>query len=73
VERRPSPGGGRYTDAVLTPAGWEKVRASAPGHVAAVRTLVLDALTPAEPEQLGGMARRILSRLEGGDTRVAFS
>jgi DNA-binding MarR family transcriptional regulator len=73
VERRPCPGDGRYTNAVLTEAGWDKVVASAPGHVEAVRTLILDALTPGELEQLGAMARRILGRLEGGDSRAAFT
>jgi DNA-binding MarR family transcriptional regulator len=64
---------GRYTDAVLTGEGWAKVQASAPGHVEAVRALILDALTPAELDQLGEMARRILARLdETGDVRSAF-
>jgi DNA-binding MarR family transcriptional regulator len=72
VERRQCRGDGRYTNAVLTEAGWQKVLASAPEHVEAVRALVLDALTAEELEQLGGMARKILSRLEGGDTRTAF-
>jgi DNA-binding MarR family transcriptional regulator len=72
VERKACPSDGRYTNAVLTEAGWEKVLASAPGHVEAVRTLILDALTTDELEQLGGMARRILERLEPGDPRNAF-
>jgi DNA-binding MarR family transcriptional regulator len=72
IERRACPSDGRYTNAVLTADGWEKVLASAPGHVAAVRTLVLDALSPAELEQFGEMARRILDRLEPGDARTAF-
>jgi DNA-binding MarR family transcriptional regulator len=73
VERRPCPRDGRYTMAVLTGAGWQKVVDSAPAHVEAVRTLVLDALTTEELEQLGAMARRILARLEGGDSRTAFA
>ncbi len=64
VERRACPQDGRYTNAVLTDAGWEKVLASAPGHVEAVRALVLDALSPEELAQLGDMARRILARLD---------
>jgi len=67
VERRACPADGRYTNAVLTEAGWAKVVASAPGHVEAVRTLVLDALSTAELDQFGAMARRILGRLEAGD------
>ena len=72
IERRACPSDGRYTNAVLTDAGWEKVLASAPGHVEAVRTLVLDALSPEELDQLGAMARRLLERLEPGDARNAF-
>jgi DNA-binding MarR family transcriptional regulator len=63
---------GRYTNAALTDEGWAKVVASAPGHVEAVRTLILDALTDGELEQLGDMARRILARLDAAtDTRGA--
>ena len=72
IERKACPSDGRYTNAVLTDAGWEKVLASAPGHVEAVRTLVLDALSPEELDQLGAMARRLLERLEPGDARNAF-
>ena len=36
----------RSTVATLTEAGWEKVVAAAPGHVAAVRRLLVDRLTP---------------------------
>ncbi|GAA2582151.1 MarR family winged helix-turn-helix transcriptional regulator [Winogradskya consettensis] len=64
VERRACLEDGRYTNAVLTGAGWEKVLDSAPGHVEIVRSLVLDVLSPAELAQFGDMARRILTRLE---------
>jgi DNA-binding MarR family transcriptional regulator len=72
VQRRPSPGDGRFTNAELTEAGWQKVLASAPGHVEAVRDLILDALSAEELEQLGAMARKILGRIDGGDSRTAF-
>jgi hypothetical protein len=51
------------------------VVASAPGHVEAVRGLILDALTEGELEQLGDIARRILTRLDetAADTRSAFA
>jgi len=67
VERRACPEDGRYTNAVLTEAGWEKVLESAPGHVAVVRSLVLDALSPDDLARLGDMARRIMSRIEACD------
>ena len=41
-------------------------------YAEAVRTLILDALSTAELDQLGAMARRILERLEPGDARNAF-
>jgi DNA-binding MarR family transcriptional regulator len=73
ITRQPCPEDGRYTNAVLTDTGWEKVVASAPGHVEAVRSLILDALTEGELEQLGDMARRILTRLDAtGDPQSAF-
>ena len=38
----------RSTVATLTDAGWDKVVAAAPGHVAAVRRLLIDRLTPTQ-------------------------
>lgn len=64
VRREACPSDGRFTNAVLTDAGWDKVVASAPGHVDAVRTLVLDNLTDGELELLGAIGRRILTALE---------
>jgi DNA-binding MarR family transcriptional regulator len=64
VTRVACPEDGRFTNAVLTDAGWAKVVASAPGHVEAVRTLILDALSAEELELLGGIARRVLARLD---------
>src|SRR5207342_1698829 len=52
IRREPDPADGRYTNAVLTDVGLAKVVSSAPGHVTAVRQLVIDALTP---EQLDGL------------------
>ena len=75
ITRGPCPDDGRYTNATLTDAGWDKVVASAPGHVEAVRGLILDALTEGELQQLGDIARRVLARLDdpAGDTRNAFA
>ena len=64
VERVPCPGDRRATNAVLTEAGWEKIVQAAPGHVAAVREFVIDALTPAQLAQLGRAAERMLARLD---------
>lgn len=63
VRRRPCPGDGRYINAVLTDAGWDKVAETAPGHVEAVRELIVEALGPAEFRSLGEASRHILDRL----------
>ena len=59
VNRRPDPEDGRSTLAVLTDEGWDKVVATAPGHAAEVRRLVLDPLTRAQVRQLHDIADRI--------------
>src|SRR5580704_15468932 len=53
VRREQGPGDGRVINAVLTDEGWQKVLDTAPGHVAAVRELLVDILGPDEFEQLG--------------------
>ncbi|MCW2806914.1 MAG: MarR family transcriptional regulator [Marmoricola sp.] len=64
VERFPSPEDARATNARLTAAGWRKVRATAPGHVANVRKHVIDALTPEQVAQLGAITDAILQRVD---------
>ena len=64
VRREPDPDDGRYTNAILTPEGLELLVASAPAHVAKVRDLVIDALTPAQLRELGAASERILERVE---------
>ena len=61
VRREPSPGDGRSINAVLTEEGWQKVVATAPGHVTAVRELLIDTLTKEEFEQLGAISARVLA------------
>src|ERR1700761_8346100 len=61
VRREPSPGDGRSINAVLTEEGWQKVVATAPGPVAAVRELLIDTLTKEEFEQLGAISTRVLA------------
>jgi DNA-binding MarR family transcriptional regulator len=64
VVREPCPEDRRATNAVLTPAGWDKIVQTAPGHVTAVRKIVLDPLTPAQLAQLGRICERLLVRLD---------
>jgi DNA-binding MarR family transcriptional regulator len=71
VRREPDPDDGRYTNALLTPAGWRLLTASAPAHVAKVRELVIDALTPAELRHLRTASERILERIEASDRKPA--
>jgi len=62
--REPDPKDGRYTNAILTRAGLRLLTASAPAHVAKVRELVIDALSPAELRHLRTASERILERIE---------
>jgi DNA-binding MarR family transcriptional regulator len=61
VRREPCPGDGRFINAVLTDDGWRKVLATAPGHVAAVRELLLAPLTEEEFKQLGAISAKVLA------------
>ena len=60
VRRAPDPVDGRFTLGILTDAGWDKVVATAPGHVESVRRHVFDPLTKAQQRQLREIAQRIL-------------
>jgi DNA-binding MarR family transcriptional regulator len=66
VERFPCPEDGRATNARLTPAGWDEVVAAAPGHLAAVRHHVFDALEPVQVEQLRQICDALLTTLDPG-------
>ena len=68
IKRKPDPEDGRYTLAILTDAGWEKVVATAPGHVAEVRRVFVEALTKAQRTQLREIARRINTAIGPGKT-----
>ncbi|WP_435736882.1 MarR family transcriptional regulator [Cellulosimicrobium sp. PMB13] len=71
VERLPCPEDRRATNAHLTDDGWEKVVATAPGHVATVRDHVVDALTDEQVTQLDDIASAILERVDPDD-RMGF-
>ena len=61
VRREPCPGDGRFINAVLTDEGWEKVKETAPGHVAAVREVLVDTLSEDELVQLGAISAKVLA------------
>ncbi len=66
VRRAPDPTDGRYTLATLTEPGWDAVVATAPGHVAEVRRVVLDPLTRSQIRQLAAIGRRIGLAIDPG-------
>jgi DNA-binding MarR family transcriptional regulator len=61
VRREACPGDGRFINAVLTDDGWAKVVATAPGHVAAVRKLLVDVLSPEDLRTLGSISEHLLA------------
>ena len=63
VERHGSPQDRRVTNAVLTPAGRQRVEAAAPGHVRYVRDLVIDGTSEDDLEVFERVSAGILERL----------
>ena len=68
VRREPDATDGRFTNAILTDTGYARLIASAPGHVEAVRALVIDAFSAAELQQLRQASERMLARIDGQQT-----
>jgi DNA-binding MarR family transcriptional regulator len=64
VERSTCATDRRATNARLTASGWRKVEDAAPGHVAAVRRHVVDALTDEQLAQLATISDAILATLD---------
>jgi hypothetical protein len=64
VRREPDPADGRFTNAILTDEGFRALAAAAPVHVAHVRSLVIDALSPEQLRRMGLAADRIMSRID---------
>ena len=64
IRREPDAADGRFTNAVLTEEGMRVLAAAAPAHVAFVRNIVIDALTPERLRRLGQDAQRITTRIE---------
>ncbi|MBB4894686.1 DNA-binding MarR family transcriptional regulator [Streptomyces olivoverticillatus] len=64
VRREDCPSDKRGQLAVLTDEGFEMLRASAPGHVEAVRMALFDRLTPEQAAQFGEMCRVIAAGLQ---------
>ncbi len=64
VRREADPSDGRFTNAILLPAGMSKLESAAPAHVAYVRQLVIDNLSPERLRRLGQDADRIVRRID---------
>jgi DNA-binding MarR family transcriptional regulator len=64
VRREPDPTDGRFTNAILTDEGFRTLAEAAPGHVAHVRSLVIDVLSTEQLRRLGLTADRIMSRID---------
>ena len=64
VRREPDLTDGRFTNAILTEAGFQTLAEAAPGHVAHVRSLIVDVLSPEQLRRLGRDADRIMLRID---------
>ena len=73
VRREPDPANGRYTNAILTDAGYAKLVGSAPAHVAAARQLVIDEFTATELAELREFCERISARIEASPWKLELT
>ncbi|MEU7279156.1 MarR family transcriptional regulator [Streptomyces sp. NPDC045431] len=64
VRREECPSDKRGQNAYLTDEGYEVLKRSAPGHVAAVRQAMFDRLSPEQVEQLGEIMRLMAEGLQ---------
>jgi DNA-binding MarR family transcriptional regulator len=67
VERSDCPTDRRGAFVSLTRYGQAAIEAAAPCHVADVRSLFLDELTPLELDTLAGLTERVLARLDAAE------
>ncbi|GAB2480268.1 MarR family winged helix-turn-helix transcriptional regulator [Jatrophihabitans fulvus] len=67
VSRARATADGRGQVATLTDAGFAVLEAAAPGHVATVRRLVVDALSAEQVEQLADIGEAIVARIRADE------
>ena len=65
VKKVPCPTDGRGSFVAATARGRRQIEAAAPGHVAAVRELFVDRLTPAQLDAIADAAEDVLTPLAG--------
>ncbi|MGW6908616.1 MarR family winged helix-turn-helix transcriptional regulator [Streptomyces sp. NPDC054940] len=70
VTRRSCPGDVRAVYAVLTDAGRRMLEQAAPGHVALVRKLLIDVLTPHQLATLADGLTEVTHRIQDGETNA---
>ena len=63
VDRQPCSEDRRGAFAVLTPAGWDFLVATAPAHVESVREHLVDVLTEEEFDEFGRLCAKVANRL----------
>ncbi|TXL62774.1 MarR family winged helix-turn-helix transcriptional regulator [Aeromicrobium terrae] len=64
LRREPDPTNARYTNVTLTESGMDKVVEAAPGHVTAVRDLVIDPLSAAQITALAEIGEQVRCRIQ---------
>jgi DNA-binding MarR family transcriptional regulator len=64
LRREPVPEDGRYTNAILTDSGYDKVVAAAPVQLDVVRQLVLAQLTRTQLKQLRDITNKLLAGVD---------
>jgi DNA-binding MarR family transcriptional regulator len=64
MRREPDREDGRFTNAILTGEGFKALTEAAQGHVAHVRWLVIDVLSPEQLRRVGRAADRIMARID---------
>jgi len=64
ARREPNAEDRRYTNAILTDAGYAKLAGAAPQQLEIVRDLVIDVLTPDELRQLGQVSQLLIDRVQ---------
>jgi DNA-binding MarR family transcriptional regulator len=71
ITRRSCPTDGRGTMLALTPRGRATVEATAPGHVATVRSAFIDQLAPDDHEVIQGLSHRVVAAVTPECTAAA--
>jgi DNA-binding MarR family transcriptional regulator len=73
VRREPDPRNGRYTQAILTEAGYAYLTDAAPGHVSRVLDLFIDVLTPDELQTLLRCSDKVIARIDSAKKQGAMA